>query len=681
MLKQLRNLKHTRNIVIIGFVIFMAVSLVIFYKPGSSGNAADPTRNTAVVANVNGEEITVADIAQLKDSYMQMMGGQISLAQLGGNKRFLDGLIRDRVVAQEAARLNLSASKEELKERLFKQFTDPAGKFVFADPSSGKVDVKKYQDAVNSRYGGVERFERSVSDAIAQEKLRAFVTASVSVSPEEVQNEFKRKNTQFDLSYVTVSADKLAEKIQPSDQELRSYYDQHKNDYQIREPQKKIRYVFIDQEKAGEKLQIPDKDLRDEYDRLSPENKQAGVKVQQILLKVARKDLDSQVDQKAKDLIAKARGTTGKATEEAFADLARGNSEDPATAKNGGFLARLIKRNPNKVDGLFDRIHDMELGDVTDVPIRYAGNFYILRRGDSVPKTFEEAKPELLVSLRNRRGYTAAAALAQRASESLKKSHDPQKVAQELAAEANMTPASMVRETPYIKSGDDVPNIGNNQQFEQAIAPLNNPNDVGERTGIKGGFAVPMFVDKKEPRVPEFDEVKDKVAKEYRQQKAKEQLDQKAKELASSVNSAADLKAAAEKAGFEVKTEEAYREGRSLEKMSPSPALDQTVYALKEGEVSKSPIKVGDSWIIVGVIKRDEADLAAFATQREQLTETELRSRQDQVYEDYVAAAVRRMKDDGKVKIYKDVLDDIEEEEPQVAPRPPQRRSFPIPTK
>ena len=38
MLKQLRNLKHTRNIVIIIFVLFMAVSLVIFYKPGGSGS-------------------------------------------------------------------------------------------------------------------------------------------------------------------------------------------------------------------------------------------------------------------------------------------------------------------------------------------------------------------------------------------------------------------------------------------------------------------------------------------------------------------------------------------------------------------------------------------------------------------------------------------------------------------
>ena len=269
---------------------------------------------------------------------------------------------------------------------------------------------------------------------------------------------------------------------------------------------------------------------------------------------------------------------------------------------------------------------DMQPGDVSDIPIKYAGNWYILRRGESVPKTFEEAKPELLASLRNRRGYVAAAKLAERAQNRLKETKDPQKVAQELAAEANMKPGEMVKETPFVKPGDDVPGIGSSQQFEAVIAPLNNPNDVGDKTGVKGGFAIPMLVDKKEPRVPELEEVKTKVAQALKQQRAKEQLEQKAKEIAASVNSAADVKAAAEKAGFEVATESDYKLGAPLGKAGTSPALDEAVYALKTGEVTKSPLKVGDSWVVLGVANRHEADLAEFAKQREQLTQSMLSS-------------------------------------------------------
>ena len=514
MLKQLGRLERTRSIIIIGFAVLMAVSLIVFYAPGRS-STVEPSKNTQVVAKVGGEEITVAAVAQLKDNYMQMFGGRISLAQLGGNKRFVEGLIRDRVVAQEAARLGLAASDAEVADKIRKQFSDAAGQFV---------GLERYKESVTARYGDLETFERTVRDEIAQEKLKAFVTSAVVVSDEEVQEEYKRKNSTFDISYTVISPDKLAEKIQPSDEELKSYYEQHKTDYRILEPQKKIRYLYIDQAKAGEKIKISDKELRDEFEKLSPENKQAGVKAQQILLKVARKDLDAQVEQKARDLIAKINAASPENREQVFAELARGNSEDPATAKNGGILPRPVKKNPNKVDALYDRLVDMELGQVFDIPIKYAGNWYILRRGESVPKTFEEAKPELLASLRNRKGYLAAATLTGRAQERLKATKDPQKVAQELAAEANMQPVEMVKETPFVAPGDDVPGIGSSQQFEAVIEPLNNPNDVGERTGVKGGFAIPMLLEKKEPRIPDFEEIKTKVAQSVKQERAKEQV-------------------------------------------------------------------------------------------------------------------------------------------------------------
>ena len=657
MLKQLGRLERTRSIIIIGFAVLMAVSLVLFYAPGRGANV-EPAKSTAVIAKVGSEEITVAALAQLKANYMQMFGGRISLAQLGGNKRFLNGLIRDRVVAQEAVRLGLAASDAEVAEKIRTQFADASGQFV---------GLERYKESVRARFGDLEAFERNVRDEIAQDKLKAFVTAAVRVTDEEVEEDYKRKNTTFDVAYVVISADKLAEKIQASDEELKKYYEDHKTDFRILETQKKIRYLYIDQGKLGGKAQISDQELRAEFEKVPPEGKQAGVKVQQILLKVARKDLDAQVEQKAKDLIAKIHAASPETSEKVFADLARGNSEDPATATSGGYLPRPVKKNPNKVDALYDRTVDMEPNVVFDIPIKYAGNWYILRRGEAVPKTFEDMKPELLASLRNRNGYSVASKLAERAQNRLKETKDPQKVAQELAAEANMKPEEMVKETPFIKPGDDVPNIGSSQQFEAVVEPLNNKGDVGERTGVKGGFAIPMLIEKKEPRIPDFEEVKAKVADTIKRERAKAQLAQKATDLASSVGSAADLKTAAEKAGFEAATEEGYKLGSTLGKAGTSPALDEAVYSLKSGEVTKTPVKVGDNWVVLGVTNRKEADLAEFAHQREQLMQTMVSAKQSQVFEDYIATVQRRMMQEGKIKIYQEVLASIEEAEPDTA--------------
>jgi peptidyl-prolyl cis-trans isomerase D len=652
MLKQLSRLERTRNIVILLFAVLMAVSLVIFYAPGRTSSNLDPGKNTEVVAKVGSKSVTIADIARVRENYARMFGGRVNLAQLGGNKRFLEGLIGRHVISQEAERLGLSASDAELADKIRKRYSDASGNFVGLD---------RYKELVVAQYGDIESFENEIRDEIAQEKLQAFVTASVNVSDGEVEEEYKRRNTSFDVSYIAVSADKLAEKIQPSDDEVRSYFESHKTDYRYLEPQRKIRYLFINTEKVGSTLQIPESDLKTQFDNLDAQFKEAGFKIQQILLKVARKDLDAQVEQKAKELINKMRGPDGKVSEQAFAEFAKGNSEDPATAQTGGLLAKPYKKNPNKIDALYDRTADMQVGDVSDIPIRYGGNWYILRRGDSVPKTFAEAKAELLVSARNSRGYSAAFQIAQKAKKRLDETKDPQKVAQELAGEAHMTASDMVRETAFIKNGDDVPNVGVNQQFESAIEPLNNPNDIGDPVGVKDGFAIPMLVEKKDPRIPEFDEIKTKVAEAIKQQRAKDQTEQKAKDLAASLSGADAIKAAGEKEGFDAGNEESFKLGSSLGKAGLSPALDDLIYSMKPGEFSKTPIKVEDKWVIVGVTKRYDADQAGFANQKDTLKQSLISERQDQVFEDYIAGVQQRMRRDGKIKIYQQVLDQLEE--------------------
>jgi peptidyl-prolyl cis-trans isomerase D len=669
MLKKLARLERTRNIVILGFAFLMAVSLVIFYAPQRGASNIDPSKNTEVIAKVGSDTITVAELARMRDNMMQMYGGRMNLAALGGSRRFLDILINKRVLVQEANRLGLGASDGELRERLMKQFSDASGQFVGFD---------RYKESIVARYGSVEAFEDEMRDAIAQEKLRAFVTASVNVSDDEVREEFKRRNTSFDVAYVSLAADKLAAKIQPSDEELRSFYESHKTDYRYLEPQKKVRYLFVDTEKAGSKLAISDADLKARYDQTEPKFKEAGWKIQQIELKVARKDLDPQVEQKTKDLIAKITKGTGKASEQDFAEAAKGNSEDPTTARNNGFLASPFKVNKNKLNDLYDRTETMEVGQVTDVPIRLGGNFYILRRGESVPKTFDQAKPELLVSLRNERGYNTAFEIAKKAQARLQETKDPQKVAQEFAAQANMSPADMVRETPYIKPGDDVPSVGVNQQFEQGVEALNNANDVGQPIGIKNGFAIPMLVDKKDPRIPDFDEVKAKIADGMKQQRAKDQIEQKAKDMLASVSSPDAIKAAGEKEGYDAGVDEGFKLSSTLGKVGSSPALDDLVYSLKQGEVAKAPIKINDNWVIVGIVKRAEPDFSSFNSgERDRLKQQMAGQRETQVFEDYIAAVQQRMKQAGKITIYDKVLDQIDEADAASEPALPPGLNFP----
>ena len=669
MLKQLSRLQRTRNTVIIVFAMLMGLSLIFFYAPSRDSATASPATSREALARVAGDEITVSDLTRRKESVQQRFGGQINLAMFGGDRRFLDALIQERIASREATRLGLAASDAEVAEAIRKQFSDASGKFV---------GTERYKEIVNSQYGDVTEFEEQIRDSIAGDKLRAFVTAGVRVPDGEVQDDYVRQNTTFDLVYVPIVADQLAKTINPSDEELQKYYEENKNEFRISTPQKKIRYLFVDQGKVGEKSQISDEDLRKEYDGLKPENKQAGVRAQQIVLKVARPELDGEVRAKAEGLVQQARSKGATVSEEAFAELARGNSEDPATAKAGGALAGVVRKNPNKPDDPLQSTLTMEPGQVSE-PVKFGNAYYIFRRGDVVEKTFEDAKTELLVSLRNRRAYGVAADIAKRAADRLKETKDVEKVAGEFAAEANMSQSEMVRETPFVKPGDDVPDIGSSPQFESGIAPLNNAGDSGDRVSIKNGFAVPLLVERRDPRVPDFAEVREQVVGRVREERAKSQLEQAARDLAANANNAGDLKAAAERLGLKPETADAYKLGTPLGQAGTSPAADGAIYALKGGEVTKTPIKIGDSWVVIGANKRIDADLAEFAKQREQLTEQALTERRGNMYEDYLTNARQRMERDGDIEVYDDVLAKLAANEPAAGAPFPGGAPFSIP--
>ncbi|MDQ3252319.1 MAG: SurA N-terminal domain-containing protein, partial [Acidobacteriota bacterium] len=223
MLKQFSRLKRTRSLVIVIFAFVVGLSMILFYAPNRNSATASLATSREALARVGGDTVTVSDLTLRKENVQQMYGGQINLAMLGGNRRFLDGLIQERIATREATRLGLSPSDAEVREAIVKQFTD-AGKFV---------GMERYKEFVTSRYGDVTRFEGQIRDSIAAEKLRAFVTAGARVSDQEVQDDYVRQSTAFDLVYVPVVADQLAKAINPSDDELSKYFDEHRDNFRI----------------------------------------------------------------------------------------------------------------------------------------------------------------------------------------------------------------------------------------------------------------------------------------------------------------------------------------------------------------------------------------------------------------------------------------------------------------
>jgi hypothetical protein len=304
----------------------------------------------------------------------------------------------------------------------------------------------------------------------------------------------------------------------------------------------------------------------------------------------------------------------------------------------------------------------MKPGEITE-PISYQGRIFILRRGDDVPKSFEDAKKELEVSLRNRRAYSVAAELAGKISDELKQNKDIQKTAQDFASQANMNVTDMIRETGYVKPGDNVDKIGVSQQFEEGIAGLENPQDVGDKTPVPEGFAIPMLADRKEPRDAEFDEVKSQIVELVKLDKAKSMVQDIANQIASGTANADALTAIATSKGLKAQDQKSFILGSPLGQgpsASTNEALEDAIFGMKNGDVTKTPVKVGDNLVIVGVKNRVDANMDDFAKQRDSLVEDMLQQKRTAVFTDYLAATKQKMQTDGKIIIYPDAVAKIE---------------------
>ncbi|MGH9820920.1 MAG: peptidylprolyl isomerase, partial [Pyrinomonadaceae bacterium] len=336
--------------------------------------------------------------------------------------------------------------------------------------------------------------------------------------------------------------------------------------------------------------------------------------------------------------------------------------ENPASALQGGKLKGPVRENAANPTDPYQRLLKMKPGEITE-PISYQGRYFILRRGDDVPKTFEMAKKEIEVSLRNRRAYSVAAELAQKIADAFKENKDIQKTAAAFAPQANESVADMIRETPYVKPGDDITNIGVSPDFEDAIGKLENPSDVGEKTPIQNGFAIPQLADKKEPRDADLDEVKAQITEVVKLDKAKAQVEDIAKQIAAGAPNAAALAAAAQAKGLKAEDSKSYTLGSPLGQgpsATTSENLDDAIYALKNGEVTKAPIQAGDTWFVVAVNKRDDANLADFAKQHDDLVDQMLSEKRNTVFSDYLSSTRQKMDAAGQIVIYKDVLAKID---------------------
>ena len=322
---------HTKLLLFV-LVILIIPSFVFFGVQGYT-QFNDPGNRT--VATVGGRKITqnewdAAHQRRAEQLRRQMPGLDPRLLDSAEFKReTLDTLIRDEVLRRIAEQLHLVTTDERLRHTFV---NDP--QLAFLRQSDGRIN----RELLAAQGMSVEQFEnrlrydltvRQVLDGVANTPTPAARPARLALDALLERREVRVQ---------TFAAADYVSRVDPSDDDLKAYYDDPANQAQFRTPeQAQIEYVVLDLQALARGITVPEEDLRRYYEENVARYTQAEERrASHILVKADRDagaDERAKAKAKAESLLAELRANPAR-----FAELARRHSDDPGSAGLGGDL-------------------------------------------------------------------------------------------------------------------------------------------------------------------------------------------------------------------------------------------------------------------------------------------------------------------------------------------------------
>jgi len=463
----------------------VCVAFVLFYIPDFLRGSGADAASSDTVAKVEGRDITSGEFrrtyqAQLQ-AYRSAYGNNMSeqlLKQLGIDQQILQQMVDERAALAEAERLGISISDEEVRQRILAM---PA----FQD-NGAFIGETRYQQLLRMQRPPLtpSEFEDNVRRGLAVEKLRASLTDWLSVPDAELEREYHRRNDKVKLAVVSFTADSFRTQVNATDAEIASYFDAHKNDFKIPE-KRKIRYLLIDIDGLRAKVVVPPADIEHEYNNNSEQyTTPEQVRASHILLKTEGKD-EASVKTKAEELLKQARGGAD------FADLAKKNSEDEASAKNGGDLDYFGK---GRMVPEFDAaVFAMQPGQISDL-VKTQYGYHIIKLVDrkaATTRQLAEVRQQLTDQLAYQRAQAQAADLAQKLEKQIKKPADLDSAAK--------SQGLTVQESGFFARDEPILGLGPAPEAANKAFDMK-PNDVSGPLRASRGFVFETLVAKQDPR-------------------------------------------------------------------------------------------------------------------------------------------------------------------------------------
>lgn len=349
------------------------------------------------VAKVDGQAITRAEWDQAHRNQVERLRTQMPNVDVklldtpDVRQRVLDDLIRQRVLFAASRDLHLVPTDERLK-RLFE--TDPQ----FANLRNADGTVRK--ELLAAQGMNSQQFAARLSQDMSLNQVLLGVGATAVVPNAVARTAVDAFYQRRDVRVQTFAAKDYLAKVQASDADLQAYYDDPKHAARLQFPESvSFEYVVLDLPTIVRGISVAEDDLRKYYTENATRYEQPQERrARHILIKVdagAPADAKAKAKARADALLAEARKNPA-----GFADLAKANSEDPGSARQGGDLDWFGRGAMVKV--FEDTAFALQKGDISGV-VESDFGFHILKLDDirgGDKRSFESVKTEIEAEVR-----------------------------------------------------------------------------------------------------------------------------------------------------------------------------------------------------------------------------------------------------------------------------------------
>jgi peptidyl-prolyl cis-trans isomerase D len=376
------------------FLLLLVIVPAFVFGFGLQGyNKFTGPGNTTVVkvgsGRITQEEFDNAHRRQIERIRRQAPGVDIKMFDTPQvRQQLLDTLVRDRVLQEVSEKLHLNASDERIRSLMA---SDP--QLASLRGPDGSISKDRYIQALAENGLTPQEFEANYP----RQQVLLGVSRTSFAPAAAASAAFDAFFQQRELQLQRFDAKDYASKVTPTDADIEKFYKDPANAALFQaEEQANIEYVMLDVDSLAKSVKVTDEQLKHYYDqneKLGRYTTQEERKASHILVKVdksAPAEERAKAKAKAEALLAEVKKNPGN-----FAEIAKKNSDDKASAQRGGDLDFFNREA--MVKPFTDAAFSMKEGEISGLVETDYGYHIIKVTGAHAggKKTFEEVKPEI----------------------------------------------------------------------------------------------------------------------------------------------------------------------------------------------------------------------------------------------------------------------------------------------